>query len=291
MLGKVLTLCILAVLVGACGFVPSAVAPTPDVSTVVAATLEAISTATAASSSPTPAGASFSIGGISLVIPPDVASGASAENIPAAEEQTAGPWQAAPAYVRITLQGYALQDKFFQPQIMIYPAQDYAAVSTGAATSIQRLDAILQSPSTPLTNGVLPRLPFANAEQIIAGAPGLISFKNGSGVRVLTEYAQYFAQINNEELFYHFEGLTTDGTFYIVTTLPINADFLAPGSDQSSPAPADGVPFPGYDSTDSGVFENYYKAVVDRLDAMAPGSFHPSLSSLDELISSLEVVQ
>jgi len=280
---------VLAVTAGACGFVPSAVPPTPDVSTAVAATLEAISTSTAMSSPPTPAGEAFSSDGVSFVIPPDLASGAAAENIPAADEQTAGPWQAAPAYVRITLQGYALQDKFFQPQIMVYPAQEYAAASTGAATSIQRLDSILQNPSTALTNDILPRLPVANAEQIIAGAPEVISFKNGSGVRVLTEYAQYFAQINNEELFYHFEGLTTDGKSYIVTTLPINADFLAPGSDQSSPIPADGVPFPGYDSTDSSVFENYYAAVVDKLNATPPEGFHPSLSSLDALIATLEV--
>jgi hypothetical protein len=288
---RILLLCILGVSTAACGMLPAAGASTPDVSTVVAATLQAIATSTAMAASPTPAGASFSSDGVSLVVPADLASGAAAEKIPAADEQTAGPWQAAPAYVRITLQGYALSDKFFKPQIMIYPAQEYAAVSTGAATSIQRLDAILQNPATPLTNDVLPRLPFANAEQIIAGAPELISFKNGSGVRVLTEYAQYFAQINNEELFYHFEGLTADGKFYIVTTLPINADFLAPGSDQSSQAPADSVPFPGYDNTDPSVFDNYYKAVVDKLNATAPDGFHPSLSSLDALITSLEVSQ
>jgi hypothetical protein len=291
MLEKALVLGVLAVSAGACGLMPSAEAPTPDVSTVVAATMEAISTSTALASSPTPAGASFSSNGVSLVIPVDVAGGAAAENIPAATEQTAGPWQAAPAYVRLTLQGYTLQDKFFQPQVMVYPAQEYAAASSGAATSISRLDAILQNPSAPLTNDVLPRLPFANAEQIIAGAPKVISFKNGSGVRVLAEYAQYFAQINNEELFYHFEGLTSDGKFYIVTTLPINADFLAPGSDQNSPAPADGVPFPGYDNTDSSVFDGYYKAVADKLNATPPDSFRPSLSSLDALIATLEVTQ
>jgi hypothetical protein len=254
MVGKVLVLGVLAASAVACGLVPSAVAPTPDVSTVVAATLQAISTATAVASSPTPSGTSFDSGGVSLVIPTEVADGAVAENVPAATEQT-----------------------------------EYAAASTGAASALQRLEAILQNPATPLTNDILPRLPFANAEQIIAGAPRMIAFKNGSGVRVLAEYAQFFAQINNEELFYHFEGLTTDGKFYVVTTLPINADFLAPGSDQSSAAPADGVPFPGYDNTDSAVFENYYMAVTDKLNATAPESFRPSLSSLDALIATLQV--
>jgi hypothetical protein len=263
MAGRILLLCVLAASTAACGMLPAAGAPTPDVSTVVAATLEAISTSTAMAASPTPAGASFSAGGVQLVIPPDVAAGATAESVAAAGDQNAAPWEVTPAYTRLTLQGYVLQDKFFKPQIMIYPAAEYAAVNAGASIGLDRLKAILANPSSPLTNDTLPRLPFANAEQIIGAQPRLISFKNGSGVRVVAEYAQGFAQINNQELFYHFEGLTADGKSYIVTTLPINSEFLAPSSDPLSVAPPDGVPFPGYDNADANAFDSYYKSVVE----------------------------
>ena len=204
-------------------------------------------------------------------------------------DQSGAPWDVAPAYIRLTLQGYVLQDKFFQPQIMVYPAAEYAAASNGAAISIPRLQAILASPSAPMTNDVLPRLPYVNAEQAIGAAPKIIAFKNGSGVRVLAEYAQYFAPINNHDLFYHYEGLTSDGKSYVVATLPINAGFLAPESDPASVVPAGGVPFPGMDNTDSKVFVTYYQAVADMLKAAPPDAFQPTLTDLDSLIQSLQV--
>jgi hypothetical protein len=291
MAGRILLLCALLAVIVACGLMPTTGAPAADVSTVVAATLQAIATSTAVAASPTPAGAQFSSGPVSLVIPFDVATGATAENVPASSDQNVAPWEAAPAYTRLTLAGYVLHDKFFEPQIMIYPAAEYAAVNAGASISLDRLHTILANPSSPLTNDTLPRLPFANAEQIIGAQPQLVSFKNGSGVRVLAEYAQGFAQISNAELFYHFEGLTADGKSYVVTTLPVNADFLAPDSSPTTVAPADGVPFPSYDSTDPNAFPNYYKAVTDKLNSSAADAFRPSLSSLDALIATLEVTQ
>lgn len=279
----------------ACGLLSNSAAPTADVSTIVAATLQAINTpaspavSASAAASPAPAGIRFESEGISLLIPIGLAGGASAERVPAVTDQGGAPWEVAPAYVRLTLQDYAVQGKFFQPQIMVYPAQEYAAVSNGASISIQRLQAVLASPSAPMTNDALPRLPFANAEQSIGALPRIISFQNGSGVRVLAQYAQGFNQINNYELFYHFEGFTSDGKSYIVATLPINAEFLAPGNDPASAAPPVGVPFPGLDNADPSVFANYYSAVVDKLNATAPDSFQPSLGALDSLIGSLQV--
>jgi hypothetical protein len=242
-------------------------------------------------SPPTPAGTSFAADGVSIVIPTGLATGASAETVTAVTDEGGAPWDVAPAYTRLTLEGYALQGKFFQPQIMIYPAPEYAAASNGAGISIQRLQAILASPSAPITNDVLPRLPFVNADQIIGAAPMVVPFTNGSGVRALAEYAQYPAQINNEELFYHFEGLTGDGRFYIVATLPINAGFVAPGSDPSSTAPSGGVPFPPAGSTDTSAFENYYQAVTSMLNAAAPDAFQPTLTDLDILMQSLQVTR
>jgi hypothetical protein len=187
--------------------------------------------------------------------------------------------------------GYTLQGKFFQPQIMIYPAVEYAAANNGAAISIPRLQAILASPSAPMTNDVLPRLPYVNAEQAIGAAPKILAFKNGTGVRALAEYAQNFATINNHDLFYHFEGLTSDGKSYVVATLPINAGFLAPESDPSAVVPAGGVPVPGMDSTDPKAFASYYQAVSDMLNAAPPESFQPTLTDLDNLIQSLQVAR
>jgi hypothetical protein len=281
------------------GIFSTSVGTTEDVSTMVAATLHALGTPAPAVTpsvpspvSPTaslPGGIPASSAGVTMVIPSGLASGDLPENVAAVNDQSGAPWEVAPAYLRFTLQGYALQGKFFQPQIEVYPAKDYADLGTGAAISIQRLQAILASPSAALSNDTLPRLPWANADQMIGAQAKIIGFNRGNGVRVLAEYAQYDAPINNHELFYHFEGLTTDGKSYIVATLPINAAFLAADSNPTSPVPADGIRFPGTDVTDPAVWRNYYQAVTAKLNATSPDAFQPTLTSLDALIQSLQV--
>jgi hypothetical protein len=281
----------------ACGVAPIASAPTADVSTIVAATLQALTgpTSVPAATQPAPpttaTGVPVSFGAVSFVIPNGLASGAACETVPAVNDQSGAPWDVAPAYTRCTLQAYPLQGKFWQPQLMVYPAQDYASASESAAASIQKLQAILASPSPALTNDALPNLPFANAGAVFAAQPLVLTFQDGKGVRVLTEYAQYVAPANNHDLFYHFEGLTTDGKAYIVITLPVNAPFLAAESDPSASIPADGIPFPGTNVTDSAQYDAYYQTVVNRLSMTPPETFQPSLTALDALIRSLEVTQ
>jgi hypothetical protein len=275
----------------ACGLVQSGAEPAGDVATIVAATLHASTTSspTQASIEPGLAGIAVSFPEGGLVIPEGLAGSASSETIPAVDGQSGGPWEVAPEYVKITLQGYALQGKFFEPQIMIYPAPEYAAASEGAANSIQRLQAILANPSQIPENDLMPSLPYANAAQIIGAQTQVVTFNGGRGLRVLAEYAQDCAQINNHDLFYHFEGLTDDGRSYIVATLPVTAPFLAADSNPASIPPAGGVPFPGYEATDESLFVNYYRSVTDRLNATSPDEFQPTLTSLDALIQSLEV--
>jgi hypothetical protein len=236
-------------------------------------------------------GTQFAFPGGSLVIPPNLAIGATAETIPAVDEQSGAPWDVAPEYVKISFQGYPLQGKFFEPQLMIYPTAGYSAVSEAAAQSIQALQTILANPSTALEEQALPHLPFANAAQVFAAQMQPLSFKSGGGVRFLTEYAQYVATVNNHDLFYHFQGLTASGEHYVVAILPINAAFLAAASDPASPLPAGGISFPAYDSTDESQFRAYYQSVTNLLNATPADQFQPSLASLDALIGSLEVTE
>jgi hypothetical protein len=275
----------------ACDMLSAPAAPTVDVSTIVAATLQAL-TPPGAAVLPTqtvPPGIPASFGNTSFVIPVGLATGAASETVPAVNDQGGAPWEVAPAYTRITLQAYPLQGRFWQAQIMVYPADAYSSASQGAANSILRVRAVISLPTPPLTNDVLPRLPFANADQIIGAQPVLLAFKNGSGVRVLAEYAQYSAPINNHDLFYHFQGLTSDLKYYIVATLPVNAGFLAAQSDPAASIPPDGVPFPGTGVTDPAVYASYYQTMTSRLSATTPESFQPSLAALDALIQSLQV--
>ncbi len=263
--------------------------------TIVAATLQAMQSPTQAAptsaAAPTqPAGTQVSFGNVSFVIPTDLATGAASETVAAVDAQSGGPWEAAPAFIRFTLQGYPLQGEFFEPQIMIYPTQAYASVNDGASLSIQRLQSILGNPAGALSNDVLPRLPYANAEQVIGAQPKVLAFGGGQGVRALAEYSQAFVSIDNHDLFYHFEGLTADGKYYVVAVLPVNASFLASTGDPAAPVPPGGIPFPA-DTADGTPVKNYMQAMTDKLNGTAPDAFRPTLGLLDGLMQSLQVSQ
>jgi hypothetical protein len=110
-------------------------------------------------------------------------------------------------------------------------------------------------------------------------------FQSGKGVRWLTQYAQYSAPVNNHELFYHFEGLTSDNKYYVIAVLPVTAPILPESENPDASVPEGGVPIP----TDIGVNNGYYISVTEKLNTLAPDEYTPSLSKLDTLIQSILV--
>jgi hypothetical protein len=257
-----------------------------QVGTLVAITMQALTAAPSQNvSTPVPnqsGGIPISYENVSFMIPNGVASGVTPEKITAVDNSGA-PWEVAPAHLRFTLTGYQLQGKFFQPQIYVYPAAEYAQVNSGASEQIERIKKA--QAGSLLLKETLPNVPFFNAEHIIAANIKLINFQNGSGVRELTQYDQYPAPINNHELFYHFEGLTSDGKYYLIAVLPITAPILAEDEKPESRVPTGGVSIP----TDSGPNDVYYVAVSQKLNGLPPDSYTPSLNALDALIQSILV--
>ena len=266
---------------------PTTQTQSDEVGTVVAATMQSYTASPSASlSSPSAtqvSGTPISFDNVSFVIPERLASGANPGSVPAIGEGGGAPWETAPAHVKIALISYQLQGKFHEAAIYIYPADEYNQVNPNAAEQIGRLERILAG-STMLLE-TLPRIPWFNAEPLIAAHIQMIPFQNGSGVRALTQYAQYFAPINNNELFYHFEGLTSDKQYYIIAVLPVTAPILAENEKPDATVPQGGVPIP----TDIGVSNIYYISVTERLNSLAPDAYSPSLNTLDTLIQSLLV--
>jgi hypothetical protein len=281
-------------LILACALAGAPTAQTENVATIVAATLQALASSTPAIALPSPTvaqqGVSVSYYNVSFVVPTSLASGASSQTIPPTDEQKAGPWAVAPQHLEFKLNDYNLPPGYFAEILIdVYPAQDYANAYEGASISLQRLQALLAAPSNPLTNENLPQVPYFNAASMFAAQSKFIQFKNGSGVRMITQYGQAVGPVVNNGTFYHFEGLTSDGKYYIVAVLPVEAKFLANGNDPSAQLPADGIPFPGYNSTNTSYYDNYFKAVTDKMNATPDDSFSPSLATLDSLIKSLQV--
>ena len=158
-------------------------------------------------------GVQVSVGPLSIVLPPGLASGVRGSQSPRVDGPDLPSWEETPGHTVLKLEGYLLQGRSHEPQIYVYPAQAYAEMVPGAFESIRRLDNILYAPGGPTINDQLPAVPFFNAQQVFASNPQLISFQNGGGVRFLTEYAQYPASANNHELFYHFQGVSRDGAY------------------------------------------------------------------------------
>lgn len=267
----------------------------PGLETIVAATMQAI-LPTQAQQNPPPAetpaappvfsGTPLQFANLSLTIPPGAAVGGSGAQIPPASGDNVEPWGVTPGHNEVTLTGYALPDRFHEPRIYVYPAQGFAALNNGAAENILRLQTILANPNTPLNDDKLPFVPFFNAGAVFTAQAKVVPFQDGVGVRMLTQYAQSFAQVNNHEMFYHFQGLTNDGQTYVIVILPASAPFLAENWEAS--APAGGIPFPGYEDPNVD-FEAYYQQVTARLDAAPPDTFSPSLTILDALVGSLDI--
>lgn len=228
-------------------------------------------------------------GRLSFELPSSVAGGASGKEYPRFDAQDAAYWQKTPGHLQVSLGDYyALQGKFHQPQIYVYPATEYVELVPPAFESMHRLRNVM-NPVAPITADQLPSVPFFNAAQLFASNVQAISFQNGSGVRFLTEYGQYPAPVNNHELFYHFQGFTNDGEYYIIAIFPVTAPVLAETGDAGSPLPSGGILYPFFADPDPESLQKYYGEVASLLNATSPEIFTPSIGQLDALIQSMQI--
>jgi len=209
-----------------------------------------------------------------------VAQSANAETVAAAPGNPADsfPGEVHPEYLQFKFNGYPLQNNFHEPKIFVYPAREYAALDPSAAQVIEELSKLLAA--KPTTVDSLPFLPIWPAAQMLQAQIQYLDFKNGSGVRYLTQYGQAVWPINNVNMFYTFQGLTHDGNWYVAAIFPAAHPSL-PGDDQTVPG------------GDILAFENTYLTYLSdserQLSAEAAASFTPDLALLDALMQSLQV--
>ena len=167
--------------------------------------------------------------------------------------------------------------------IYVYPVNEYLQVAPDMAELFDSLKAIIAGQPLPEN---LPFLPAFNAAQMFHSNEQVLKFQSGEGIRFLTQYGQAPYPVNNNSLFYTFQGLTDDGAYYVAAVLPINATFLSADGNPDTPLPADGIPF------DWENFENmdqHFELVKQKLNATAPSAFNPTLTALDVLIQSIRV--
>ncbi|CAG0950151.1 hypothetical protein ANRL4_00023 [Anaerolineae bacterium] len=278
---KVLTATLTLLATLACGVIAPATPAQPGVETVVAATLQALTAVAPPTQTPIN-GTLVAVNNINFVIPTGIGSGAQAETIEAVPPSSDMPWwEIAPQYDKYLLQGYPLVNTFHTPTIYVYPVNEYLQVNEDMAEPFDSLKSIIAGQPLPEN---IPFLPAFNAAQMFHSNEQILAFQNGKGIRFLTQYGQAPYPVNNNSLFYTFQGMTDDGANYVSAILPITAAFLSADGNPDTPLPPDGVPF------DWENFENidqHFELVKQKLNTADPNVFNPTLTSLDTLIQSI----
>ena len=206
-----------------------------------------------------------------------IASGYRTETIPAVTDTQNNPnWVVLPTYTKVTLEGYPISEHLMQPQIFIYPVDELVKINEGAGMIVTSLQTLLQSPQE-IPN--MPFLPLFNAAQVMHVQVQYLDFKSGQGLRYVTEFDQAFVPINNYELIYTYQGLTSDGKYYVAAVLPVNHPDL----------PADGTVTGNEPPEFTSDFPAYMANMVKMLNPQAANTFTPDLTQLDAMMSSLEI--
>jgi len=224
--------------------------------------------------------------GIAFYYDPSLAKGVGAQTIeasaPAGDNQ---PFFAVnPKEYQFDFQGYPVADSM-KPEILIFSADEYEKLMTGGDPNpvTRELDGLkkLLADRPADSSGRLPFLPVWDAGQLLHFHLKYVKFQNGEGIRYLTEYGQDMAPLSNKLLFYTFQGLTSDGAYYISAVLPTTHAPLAGDNGET------------LSKQDHGKFiENYAAYAVDvqnLLNAEKDGSFSPTLEKLDALIASIKI--
>gem|GEM_PF-1478404 len=184
-------------------------------------------------------------------------------------------WGFHPDMIEITLVGYSIENAYHDPVVRIYPLDELTALDPLYQNRVTELQALLAS-QNPNPDSI-PFVPIFNAAQIMQAQVTHLAFRNGTGVRFITEYSQAAVPISNDSAFYAFIGLTNDGAYLISATMPINHPLFY---DNMFIEPEEGW------AAFSENFETYIANMETELLAQPDDSFTPVLSALDEMMAS-----
>ena len=168
-----------------------------------------------------------------------------------------------------------------QPLLAIYPTADFAAIQWEG--ELKSLKALLKK--RPGGNRILaaaktlPYLPVPDAAQMLHADAIYLSFRNGTGIRYITHYAQDVAPYTANCFFYTYQGLTADGKTYVSATFPLYTSLFP----KQIP---DKFDYKNFEKQES----SYRAAGVRKLNAADLNKdIMPSIVLLDRLIASVEI--
>jgi hypothetical protein len=224
--------------------------------------------------------------GISFDYDAALAASVTAQTVPEQRgDANTASWLTHPEHVVFTFNGFQATNRMeLGPAIYVFPVKSsYRYLNPDDPTDfwlngIRALESLLarrpdlSKPSDRQHQSfAIPFLPLINAGGDI-WKKAYLDFRNGSGIRYLIHFSQDVSPVNAENSVYTFQGLSTDGKYYVAAVFP--AFLVSP-----PPTPAGGEPD----------VSNYNGQMGRRIEQARDSEFAPNLAVLDEVIRSLTV--
>lgn len=208
------------------------------------------------------------------------AQGKTTQAVPVTKEPALGG--ATPASVLFTFDGAALPE-FFDPtvaQVYVYKTEEWSKLDPSTAKMVTDLQALLKNKPSDFAEQI-PVLPPFPASQVFHVQPRYLDFRNGSGVGFITYYAQDVSPVLADRIFYTFQGLTTDGKYYISVFHPITTALLPTDSEAAMGGQSD--------EEWSKNYETYLANLVNAMDVLVPAAYTPNPTLIEEMLKSINV--
>jgi hypothetical protein len=175
----------------------------------------------------------------------------------------------APMHVRIIFDGQKIEsdNDFNKPHLLVYPLPQYEAMfpTTKKAAFNKRINVLKKVIATKSDIGVdeLPILPESDGHEFLRQQEKYLSFNKGTGVSFVSVYGNGDGPFSAGDFFYTFQGITTDGKHYVSFFWPVKATGMPANSNEANT-----------------------KKYLQKLDRT---KFSPSLSALDQVVSSITI--
>ncbi len=229
------------------------------------------------SSEPAPSGPTASFGGVSFSLDPAIAAAANGAAMPDSSDPTAPPeFDKGPARIAFSFDSYTGSTATIPALVYVYNAADLAGKPEEPMAN--SLATLLQERPDLAGQQQLPFLPTVNAGQGLHAREAYRDFASGSGIEYIAMYAQGPSPITSDQLWYVFQGVTSDGQSYVSAVFPLSTDLFP------AEIPADF----NYDEW----FAGYDQYIADSRKALADAPvdrFTPAIDKLGALVQSITV--
>lgn len=210
--------------------------------------------------------------------------------------------EAQPSYAQIRFWGFLGGRPYDLPllpaesrmaQVRVFPTAEFPGFGDdnpdGFVNQLSALQALLETGvdsgrcTQPLVDDPgLPFLPWINMKQTFCAQPEIVEFQSGSGIRYLSYYSQGMNPVLERQVFYTFQGLTSDGQFYVSAFFPVET-----GIFPTEPPACTQCGDPNYNPFPE--WEALLTEQLNQLNAQPEAVFEPSLQVLDELVQSIQI--